>query len=166
MRTLAASILRLGPFLGVLTISAPLGAADPYLAPWYRVTSFTFEANLANWDADAAPDGLGLYVQPVNAWGAPVDCASVVHVELVAPVRRPFAAAPHSRGAVCETLARWTKNLAASLPTDNGYLVKLPFPSGPPLPKHLAGRGCLYVRLVVPGQGVFEFAREGVVLLP
>jgi hypothetical protein len=152
--------------MGVLAASAPIGAADPHLAAWDKVASVTFEANLANWDADWAPDGLGLVVQPLNAWGAPVDCLGVVHVELVAPVRRTFASAPHGRGAVYQTLGRWTKNLAVSLPTDNGYLVALPFSSGPPLPEQLAGRGRVCVRLVIPGQGVFEFARDGVDLLP
>jgi hypothetical protein len=124
------------------------------------------EAELANWDADAAPDGLALFVQPIDCWGRPVAAHGYVQVELVALVRRDFADAPHGRGAVKETLARWTKTLATALPTPHGYLIKLPFRAGPFSPDRLASPGRLRVRLVVPGQGVFEAERDDVMLLP
>jgi hypothetical protein len=159
------SLARLAPIFGLLNIvAAAVFAAQPAMRD--RVASLGFEAELANWDADPHPDGFALFVQPVDCWGAPAPADGVVYVELTGAVRRSFHAAPHGRGAVCQTLGRWTKTLATSLPTDNGYLIKLPLPAGPLSPEQIASRGRMHVRLVVPGQGVFEAAREGVILVP
>jgi hypothetical protein len=151
---------------GIVFIPATPSQAVAPDAEWHRVAFVACEAVLANWDADPQPDGLAVLVQPFNSWGAPVLADGTVYVELVADVRRNFAAASRGRGAVPQTLGRWTKSLAASPSTSRGYLLKLPFPAGQFSPAEITSRGRLRLRLVVPGQGVFETEGKGIVLLP
>jgi hypothetical protein len=135
-------------------------------APPPRVASVAFDAWLANWDADAAPDGLAVLIQPLDFWGGLLPTDGVVHVELVGLSRRDFISAPHSGGVVQQTLDRWTQSLAAGLPTGDGLLLKLPFHGSPPSPESVASRGRVQVRLVAPGHGVFEEVLDGVPIRP
>ena len=134
----------------------------PLLLPPLRVTSISFDALLANWDADAEPDGLLVTVRPWDAWGRPLPVDGVVEIQLQGAVRRDFHAAPHSRGVVVETLDRWNERLSAAQPAPDGYLFRLPFQSHHPSADSVDARGRVLVRLIAPGHGVFEDAREAV----
>jgi hypothetical protein len=137
-----------------------------YLPPPPRVSTVAFDAILANWDADAPPDGLAVYVRPLDAWGGLVAVHGIVHVELTGRVRRDFSAVPHGRGMIEESLGRWTVNLASALPTTDGYLIKLPFAWGALPPEEVYSRGRVHLRLAAPGNGVFEAVTEAVQILP
>ncbi len=139
--------------------------SSPFPAP-PRISAVTFDVWLANWDADADPDGLVILVRPLDAWGQLVPVAGVVHVELQAAVRRDFDAAPRSRGIVRETVGRWTRSLANAPLGSDGFFVKAPFTADAASHTVAAYRGRVEVRLVVPGHGVFEHAVEGVTLRP
>jgi hypothetical protein len=154
------------PAASVELVPAKLVEPAPIWEPPSRVASVTFDAVLANWDADAAPDGLAVTVRPLDDWGRPVLVDGVVEVELQAAVRRDFNAAPHHRGTAIETLDRWSESLATAPLTADGYLFRLPFRADHASNDWVAARGRVFVKLVAPGHGVFEDARDAVPIRP
>jgi hypothetical protein len=122
----------------------------PVAAP--RVRSITVNAGLANWDADVEPDGLVVYVQPLDDQGRLVPVDGTLDVELVAEtVDRMTQARPFGR------LAYWSRSVSAAEFTSSGAGIPLEFQAvHPEFVRNVASHGALRVRLSVPGQGTFE----------
>src|SRR5581483_5174319 len=64
-----------------------------------RVTMVTFDAAVANWDADVETDGLLIDVVPLDIDRRLVPVSGTLEVELYAPQRRTLDLAPQSGGA-------------------------------------------------------------------
>lgn len=134
-----------------------------------RVVQITFDAYLANWDADVEADGLVVELAPRADDGAFVPVAGTVEVELFGLQRRVFSDAPLSGGDTVELIERWTRRVEPEEAGPSGILLKLPF--GAIHPELQADwlawwYGLVHVRLTVPGQGVFDASRDGVRLRP
>ena len=131
------------------------------------ISDVQFDASLANWDRDVEADGLLVRVKATDHRGISTAVAGVLDIELIAMRTVAFHHAPHSRGQLPRTLARWTKRIAYEDFTSNGATVKLPFQASHPEFDTTWAPHCLaHVRLVVPGQGVFERSLDGVRIRP
>jgi hypothetical protein len=144
---------------------AELARAALAVAP--PVRSVEFDAQLTNWDADAEADGLLLKIRPLDSLGRCVIVEGVVDVDLVGALRRDGSKRPQGRGRERIQLGRWTKQLRAEDAGPSGFVVSLALPSarsdqGSPLEPF----GNIRVRLVVPGQGVFEQTQYAVRVRP
>lgn len=137
--------------------------------PRPQVTTISFDAFIANWDADVETDGLVLDVAPLDVDGFVVPVGGTVEVELYAPQRRVFHHAPLSGGDTLELVERWTRSLSADQIGSSGVRLRLPFGAVHPEldPEWLASwYGLVHVRLAIPGHGVFEDSRDGVRIRP
>jgi hypothetical protein len=131
------------------------------------VASVTFDARLANWDGDVETDGLMLDVLPLSEDGYLLPARGTVEVELFAPQHRVFHHAPLSGGDTLERVERWTVAVAVEDFTANGARLKLPFGAvHPEFDWDWTPVGLAHVRLVVPGDGVFEDSLDGLRIRP
>ena len=71
---------------------------DEFRAPAASVRSVDFSARIANWDADAAADGLLLTVFPLDADGNAVAVSGTIEVNLIGFRVKDFSIASQSRG--------------------------------------------------------------------
>lgn len=143
--------------------SLPPAAA---LAP-PRVTAVTFDARLANWDGDVETDGIVVDVFPLDEVGAAAAARGTVEVELFAPQRRIFHHAPLSGGDTLERVERWTRTIEPEDLAASGFRLRLPFGAvHPEFDWDWIGVGLVHVRLVVPGDGVFEDSLDGLRIKP
>jgi len=132
-----------------------------------RVTSVTFDARLANWDGDVETDGLILDVLPISADGYATPTGGTVEIELFAPQKRVFQDAPKSGGDTLERVERWTRTVDLADFGPNGARLKLPFGAvHPEFDLDWIGVGLVHVRLVVPGEGVFDDSVDGLRIRP
>jgi len=132
-----------------------------------RVTSVTFDARLANWDADVETDGLILDVVPISADGYAISTSGTVGIELFAPQKRMFQDAPQSGGDTLERVERWTRTVDVADFGPSGARLKLPFGAvHPEFDLDWIGVGLVHVRLVVPGEGVFDYSVDGLRIRP
>jgi len=132
-----------------------------------RVTSVSFDARLANWDADVETDGLILDVVPISADGYATPTGGTVEIELFAPQKRVFQDAPKSGGATLERVERWTRTVDLADFGPSGARLKLPFGAvHPEFDLDWIGVGLVHVRLVVPGEGVFDDSVDGLRIRP
>jgi hypothetical protein len=138
--------------------SPPAGRQDAY--PTFagdgsasrQVQSIWADARLANWDADAAFDGLLLRVVPLNGYGAPIAAAGTIEAELW-----------DDRARYPRSLGRWTCMIREGV----GKPSRLPFQADDPQVDDTINRlGTLRVSFAVPGQGVFECEVSDVALRP
>jgi hypothetical protein len=146
---------------------AVMPAVVPVEAP--RVVSVAFDANIASWDSDVETDGVAILVAPLDVHGYLVAAGGTVEVELLAPQRRTLDLAPLSGGDTLELVERWTRAIAPEDFGPSGVRLRLPFGAITPelQPDWLASSyGLVHVRLVIPGQGVFEASRDGVRVRP
>jgi hypothetical protein len=129
-----------------------------------HVQSIWADARLANWDADAAFDGLLLRVVPLDCFGAPVPVTGTVEAQLW-----------DDRARQPRSLGRWVCAVAfAHLPFARPhdprwppFVHRLPFQADDPQMDGTISRlGTLRVVLTVPGQGVFEYQVRDVALRP
>jgi hypothetical protein len=145
---------------------APNQLAEP-LVEQPRVTSVTFDARLANWDWDVETDGLIVEIYPISADGYLAPARGTVEIELFAPQKRVFQHAPLSGGDTLERVERWTRSLDAADFGASGARLKLPFGAvQPEFDLDWIGVGLVHVRLVVPGDGVFEDSLDGLRIRP
>jgi hypothetical protein len=152
-------------FRGVMA-HAPIEEAPP-IAPRQTVRSIAADVLLANWDNDIEQDGLRLTVYPRDRAGEPVVAGGALEVELFAPEIRDFNAAPHGRGATLERIGRWTVNVSAADWTGQGLTYELPFQAiHPQFDREIGYWGVVDVRLIVPGDGVFETRLDYVRIRP
>lgn len=111
------------------------------------VTSLAIHAEVGNWDADAASDGLVVEVCPRNAEGLVVSVGGVLDVELIAP--------SPTRQDESIVLERWTRTIDTAHCDSIGATCHLPFQRFDP-GRDGASCGEVRARLMVPGEGVFE----------
>jgi len=135
-------------------------ASEPAVSasPTARVASVQVEATLSNWDRDADPDGLFLYVLPLDATGELVPVRGSVSCELLGD-----AGWFTTRTAQLVPTERWVRRLQ---PENFGYRgagIRLPFDRiDPERQQHWGDYARLTVRLSVPGQGTFETVLDAV----
>jgi hypothetical protein len=142
----------------------------PVELPPARVTMVTFDARIANWDADLETDGLVIDVAPLNIDGQVVPVAGTLEVSLYARERRILDQAPKSGGDTTELVERWSQPIVASQ-RFTGYGTRLRLPFGAAHPEldskwAVSPYGLVHLRFVVPGHGVFEDSRDGLRLRP
>ncbi len=128
------------------------------LARRTKVRSLAVDIELANWDADAEPDGLSVVVYPLDSRGnvLPVDGQLEVQLTGLRPVALP-ARYSFPRGAAFPRLLRWSRPVRAANTNDTGAVVLLPFPKHTPAKDvTLDAFGAVTARLSVPGHGVFD----------
>lgn len=109
--------------------------------------SLSIRAEVDNWDADAAPDGLVVEVCPRDAEGCATPVDGSLEVELFVP------SPDHRNDAIL--LERWTQRIDASDCGPTGATCRLPFARFDPQ-CDAATHGEVRARLMVPGEGVFE----------
>lgn len=131
------------------------------------VESITADAFLANWDADLETDGLALFLQPLASDGAALPASGTVEVELYAVQYRDFNAAPAVGGKSVERVGRWVQPISADSYTARGAALRLPFQAvHPEFSTDRGVYGLVYVRLTIPGSGIFERTLDGVRIRP
>jgi hypothetical protein len=139
----------------------------PLILP--RMTAVSFDARIANWDADVETDGLIVDLLPMDADGYLAPVSGMVEIELFAPQRRVFHHAPLSGGDTLERVERWTRAIRAADFTANGVRLRLPFGAVHPefdtdwLASHY---GLVHVRLAAPGHGTFDASQDGLRIRP
>jgi hypothetical protein len=144
-------------------VQAP--AKSPISQP--RVTLVSFDARIANWDGDVETDGLLVDIYPISDDGFVVPTRGAVEVELFAPQKRAFQDAPLSGGDTLERVERWTRAINADDFGRGSARLKLPFGAvHPEFDLDWIGVGLVHVRLVVPGDGVFEDSVDGLRIRP
>ena len=132
-------------------------------APAAPVRSVDFYARIANWDADATADGLLLNVFPLDTDGNAVAVTGTLDVNLIGFRVKDFSIASQSRGFVMDRLGHWTQRIAPADLQSSGIRVKLPLQfAQPEFHSQVGTYGIVQVRLVVPGQGVFENSQDSV----
>jgi hypothetical protein len=132
--------------------------------PFVPVTTITFDARIANWDADVETDGLILDLMPIDAEGYLAPVSGVAEIELFAPQRRVFHHAPLSGGDTLERVERWTQVINPADLTTNGFRLKLPFGAVHPdfdTDWVASPYGLVHVRLIAPGHGTFDASQDG-----
>lgn len=119
----------------------------------YRPTvrSLHAQAHLANWDTDAAPDGIDLCVAPLcDGQMVPVEGV----LEVTAKGYEQIPGEPVDRWSI---LARWSEPLSLACYGPEGGVLRLPFRSVPLDLRRVVGkRVWLCLRLTVPAHGAFE----------
>ena len=133
--------------------------------PFVPVTTITFDARIANWDADVETDGLILDLMPIDAEGYLAPVSGVAEIELFALQRRVFHHAPLSGGDTLERVERWTQVINPADLTASGFRLKLPF--GAVHPEFdtdwvASPYGLVHVRLIAPGHGTFDASQDGI----
>lgn len=132
-----------------------------------RVATVDFDVRIANWDQDVEFDGLVLRLFPLDTDGHLTCVRGTLNVELVAARRQDFNGVPSARGQLPSRLGQWSVNVNADEVTENGVAFKLPFQTNhPEFDTSWATHGLVHIRLVVPGQGVFEQSFDGVRVRP
>ncbi len=117
-----------------------------------RVASLELEARMANWDADALPDGLELRIRPIDDRGRTVRVDGDLDVRLVGQ----RIAGRNASGAFSE-LGHWGERVRADEVKPFGATYRVPFRAvHPELDPGFSPDGVVHARLGVSGQGVFE----------
>ncbi len=135
-------------------------AADERLGFSAVPRGITFDAQLANWDDDAAADGLIFDLQVVDARGRRVPVDGTVEVQWVAVRdRTPWSGAYRNRHPV-QTIARWTRTFTAAEMAD-GATWQLPFQAvHPQYDRSWRPAGLVRVKVTVPGYGTWVASRD------
>ncbi len=137
-----------------------------------RVRYIEIDAVTANWDSDAQWDGIVLRVWPMNQWGEVIPVSGILDVTLSGDRGDP----PHfdRHGDRIQSIDHWVRWLRESHYGNDGANVRLEFQAFRPEPRNFAGTdrwhvfqadpgwwlrnnsGDVFVRMTVPGHGVFE----------
>ena len=125
------------------------------------VRSIQCEAWLANWDADAAFDGLMLEVTALDLFGEAVAAQGTVEAELTTIDYQPAYLNSSSGGRVTTSLGRWSQRWTAPQSLRLELQGRDPQRDG-----GLSRYAVLKVRLSIPGSGVFEQQIDGVRMRP
>lgn len=137
----------------------PASAEEP-VEPRRPVRSISFDAYLANWDADVEADGLYLSLSALDGTGFTTPVDGTLEVELLGD-RRP----PLTRGNAFPVLARWSRQVTAAEMENSGgyYRTRLEFQAlDPEYNLWINTHALVHVRFSVPGDGAFEASMDGV----
>jgi len=141
--------------------------AHPPHAPLPRLASVHFDAHIANWDADVEADGLAVQVIPLDAAGGILPVKGHLEAELHTRREIAFDEAPRKRGRRIDRIGRWSAQVLPHQVRAGGVWLKLPFQADhPEFDTDLGASGLVHVKLVVPGQGVYESSLDGIRLRP
>lgn len=156
---------------GSRDVGFPMSASSPLRrrndGDTQSIASLHIEATPANWDRDAATDGLHVRVIPMNAEGLAVRIGGVVDFELIGQRHRTHQRHPLRDDEAFPTLGRWTIKLAPHETDSWGTVVKLPFRNfHPQTDLDIDVQGLLTARLRVPSVGTFEASDAWVTLRP
>lgn len=135
-------------------------SAEEPLAPRSPVRSISFDAYLANWDADVEADGLYLSLSALDGTGFTTPVDGTLEVELIGE-RRP----PLTRGNAFPVIARWSRQVTAAEMEQSGgfYRTRLEFQAlDPEYNLWINTHALVHVRFSVPGDGAFEASLDGV----
>ena len=151
------------PASPVATRSAETGPATAHFgstsktAHDLRIQSLDVSAEVANWDRDAAIDGIRIFIRPRNAAGDVVPVSGQINIKLfgqafmqVGGIRdnRRFDAFP--------ALSEWTQRVCKQDFEIDGAIYQLAFRrTNPEFNRELGSLGLTHVRLSVAGEGVF-----------
>jgi hypothetical protein len=131
------------------------------------VSQLHCDAALANWDNDVESDGLQLNVLPLDSGGCLRPVEGTLHVAAWAERHVKFHQVRRERGLQLQAVGTWTVPVRSSVFVEEGMVASLPFrASNPELNTQWSSHGLIHVRLVVPGQGVFERSLDGIRLRP
>jgi len=137
----------------------PTSAEEP-VEPRQPVRSISFDAYLANWDADVEADGLYLSLSALDGTGFTTPVDGTLEVELIGD-RRP----PLTRGNAFPVLGRWSRQVTAAEMENSGgyYRTRLEFQAlDPEYNLWINTHSLVHVRFSVPGDGAFEASVDGV----
>ncbi|TWT30119.1 hypothetical protein [Blastopirellula retiformator] len=119
-----------------------------------RLASLDVYASLENWDYDIVADGLQLTIDARDQFGRKFDLHGQYQAELYAFKRYDFVSVPSQRGAASTRIGHWGGRLDSQAGAEP---IRLRYQGqNPELDDTLAPNGLLKVRVIVPGQGVFE----------
>ncbi|MCC9609367.1 hypothetical protein LOC68_05570 [Blastopirellula sp. JC732] len=119
-----------------------------------RLASLQVYATLENWDYDIIADGLRLTIDARDQYGRTFDLQGQYDAELYAFKRYDFYTVPSQRGVVSTRIGRWGGTIDSQAGANP---IRLTYQGqNPELDDSFAPEGLLKVRIVVPGQGVFE----------
>jgi hypothetical protein len=128
-----------------------------------RLQTIRFDACVTNWDGDVETDGLLVRLAVLDANGGEQAVDGILDVEWVAMRRASTHLVPYDRIARPERVARWTVALAAKDFPQGTASVLLPFQAAhPEADVRWSNYGLVHVRLIVPGQGIFEHSLDAV----
>jgi len=132
-----------------------------------KVSAINVSGVIANWDADVEPDGVIVNVRPLDQQGAIIPAAGTLQLVLVGTRRgrRSFHASEMTRADDVSQIGRWTRKLRMQDIGPRGAFIKLPFgATHPDFDPAVGDIGLIHARLAVPGVGVFEDARDNVLI--
>lgn len=124
--------------------------------------SLAIRAEVGNWDRDADPDGLLLWLRPENSQGEVTPVAGQVEIECWGLERR------HGKpGGELTYIERWSRPITLADFAASGALLELPYGAINPLEQlSFNPYGLVRVRLSIPGGGTLDALLDGVRLKP
>ncbi len=141
----------------------PIAAAKVQSPSSPGVTFIRIDAWLANWDADVETDGICVQLSPLDENGQTVAVNGTAEIELIAARQRKYHEAPQSGGWMTELVQRWSQRVEPEKIGPSGILLRLPIDAvHPEFSRGVDNFGLVHVRLIVPGNGVFEQSQDGV----
>lgn len=151
---------------GLVTVS---GSPDRLRnSPDLAVRSLQFSTQPANWDADAAIDGLQITVVPTDRWGRLVAVDGQLDLNLLGLTHSPGGQAQPGLSPVeFPVLETWTQTVRRSDFTSAGAFYRLEYRKlRPDIDTDVVPLGLLSGRLTVPGTGTFAASEEVTVFRP
>lgn len=143
----------------------PAESGEPLAGP---PVALLVEAHVANWDADAQPDGVLIHLWPVDLEGRLTPVAATVSAELIGMtgVRRP---SPRGQARTFDNqfpiIARATQNITPADFRRGAALVRLPFDGlDPDTHAHVRNLGAVHVQATIPGVTTLEATADAVYL--
>ncbi len=134
--------------------------ADRLLAGQPRVAGIEFDAGLANWDEDAASDGLVVRLRIYDVAGRSLPVAGNMEVRLMGVRYRTARSGARRHRSSVETIGRWTRAFSAEQMT-NGAQWRLPFQANhPQWDRSWKASGLVVVTVTIPGHGTFTASRD------
>lgn len=132
-----------------------------------RITSIQVLAEVANLDGDVESDGLNVWIRPVDRFGDVVAINGQVDFQLLGE-RRDWRGGRHvPTGPQFLALEQWSQRIQADDVTPDGVHTTLLFRRfHPDQDLDIATNAVLYVRLSVPGRGVFAASDDRLFLRP
>jgi hypothetical protein len=155
----AAKLATLGRTTQLRRASAAAPGLSLAISP--AVRSIHCDAFLANWDADAAFDGLVLEIAALDEFGQVVAAQGTAEAELTTIDYQPAYLNSSSGGRVPTSLGHWSQGWNAP------QKLRLELQARDPQRDGSLGRyAVLKVRVTIPGSGVFEQQIDGLRMRP
>lgn len=143
------------PALTLLAVS--LSGVAMAAGPGVRVKALRVEAQLANWDADVAPDGLQVTIYPLDAHGQLVPVHGRVALTLIGELEPSERNHRMRRPPEFIELERKSFQVRPADFANGPAVYLLPFRGlQPDATPDLAAQALIKARLLVPGQGAFD----------